>query len=81
MERSVFVAVFAVLVASLAVLIYDFATRDVFSSPVRYKWQDRMGRARCIVVAAGETHKPCSRFSADELNKFRLEYTNPHRMK
>jgi hypothetical protein len=49
-----------------------------FPDPVRYQWDS--GK-HCAVVYPKGSEVPCANFTKEELNKFRLEYTNPHRTK
>lgn len=48
-----------------------------FPEPVRYSWGS--GK-HCVVIYPDKREVPCANFTKEELNEFRLEYTDPHRI-
>jgi hypothetical protein len=48
-----------------------------FPEPVRYSWES--GK-KCVVIYPDKREVPCTKFTKEELNQFRLEYTDPHRI-
>ena len=73
--------VFALLVSVALFLEVEGGLKKTFgpfSDPVRYSWNS--GR-KCVVIYSDKREVPCTKFTREELNQFRLEYTDPHRQK
>jgi hypothetical protein len=71
-------------------LLFFFATRpapEVLSkaSPevyeVKYRWMDRKGEIQCRVGASDGTLYPCTEISSTELDKLRVDWSDPIKKK
>ncbi len=84
-----FISVWSFLVVVPLMLLFFVATRptpDVFNKDapayeVNYRWMDKRGKIQCRIGAADGMLYPCPTLSPVELDKLRVDWSDPTKKK
>lgn len=82
-KRGILLALALAVAGVLSFVLLDGLVRGLADEPqiwethVRYSWQSKQGERLCTIAVRGKTAEPCSSFTKEQVNTFRLQYEIP----